>query len=108
MKRDSTIGRKEMRALVGVLVAACSLPSVAYCASPGQGPNTQSATGSSGSDSGPSLSSGTAVELEEIVVAAQRRTERLQDVPISVSTMNQASLEKMSVTAIEDVARLTP
>ena len=46
--------------------------------------------------------------LEEIIVTAQRRTERLQDVPISVSVMSQATMDAQGTRSIDDVARLTP
>ena len=46
--------------------------------------------------------------LDEIIVTAQRRTERLQDVPISVSVMSQAAMDAQGTRNIDDVARLTP
>ncbi len=46
--------------------------------------------------------------LEEIVVTAQRREERLQDVPISVSAYGQAALDSQSIRSIDDVSRLAP
>jgi iron complex outermembrane recepter protein len=46
--------------------------------------------------------------LEEIVVTAQKRTEKLQDVPISVSVYNQALMDAQGTHVIDDVARLTP
>lgn len=46
--------------------------------------------------------------LEEIVVTAQRRTERLQDVPISVLATNQATLDAQGTRSIDDLARLSP
>lgn len=46
--------------------------------------------------------------LEEVVVTAQRRTERLQDVPISVSVYSQAAMDSQGVRAVDDIARLTP
>jgi iron complex outermembrane recepter protein len=46
--------------------------------------------------------------LEEIVVTSQRRTERLQEVPISVSAYSQQALDNQGVRDIQDVARLTP
>ncbi len=46
--------------------------------------------------------------LEEITVTAQRRTERLQDVPISVSVYSQATMDVQGTRDIDDVARLTP
>jgi outer membrane receptor protein involved in Fe transport len=46
--------------------------------------------------------------LEEVVVTAQRRTERLQDVPISVSVFSQATMDAQGTRDIDDIARLTP
>ena len=47
-------------------------------------------------------------QLQEVVVTAQRRAERLQDVPISVSTIDQSEISKLAVSDIQDVSRLTP
>jgi iron complex outermembrane receptor protein len=64
--------------------------------------------------SGPALAQATAANagagtaLEEIVVTAQRREQRLQDVPISVTAMNQEQLDSQGVRDIDDVAKLTP
>jgi len=55
-----------------------------------------------------SSASDTGQALEEIVVTAQRRAERLQDVPISVSAYSQQSLDNQGVRDIEAIARLTP
>lgn len=44
----------------------------------------------------------------DIVVTAQRREQRLQDVPISISAFSQATMDKQGVRRIDDVARLTP
>lgn len=46
--------------------------------------------------------------LEEIVVSAQRRTERLQDVPIAVTAMTAEELEQRRVSTLFDVLRTTP
>src|SRR5450432_268440 len=46
--------------------------------------------------------------LEEIVVTATRRTERLQDVPISVSAFSQEKMDVQGLRNIDDVTRLTP
>ena len=48
------------------------------------------------------------MSLEEIVVTAQRREERLQNVPISVSVYNQATMDAQGTRTIDDIARLTP
>src|SRR3990172_818657 len=52
--------------------------------------------------------SGAAGLLEEIIVTAQRREERLADVPISVSVFNQDRLDAQQIRSIDDIARLTP
>jgi iron complex outermembrane receptor protein len=46
--------------------------------------------------------------LEEVVVTSQRREERLQDVPISVSVYNQTTMDAQGTRTIDDLARLTP
>jgi iron complex outermembrane recepter protein len=46
--------------------------------------------------------------LQEVTVTATRREERLQDVPISVSTFSQAKLDAEGLKDIDDLARLTP
>ncbi|MGH8260700.1 MAG: TonB-dependent receptor plug domain-containing protein, partial [Steroidobacteraceae bacterium] len=46
--------------------------------------------------------------LQEIVVTAQRRSQSIQDVPISVSAFGQAQMDAQGVRDIDNVARLTP
>src|ERR1043165_3009475 len=46
--------------------------------------------------------------LEEIVVTAQKRVEKLQDVPISVTVVDEKQLDNQSVYSIEDLARTSP
>jgi iron complex outermembrane receptor protein len=46
--------------------------------------------------------------LEEIVVTAQRREERLSDVPLSISAFSQERMDAQGVRNIDDIARLTP
>ena len=46
--------------------------------------------------------------LQEIVVTATRREERLQDVPISVSAFSQEKLDALGLRNIDDLTRLTP
>jgi iron complex outermembrane receptor protein len=46
--------------------------------------------------------------LEEIVVTAQKRTERLQDVPVSVSTVSGEALEAAHATSLADYAAYVP
>lgn len=44
----------------------------------------------------------------EIIVTAQRRAERLEDVPAAISVLNQELLEKAGVQSTTDIARVTP
>jgi iron complex outermembrane receptor protein len=46
--------------------------------------------------------------LEEIIVTAQRRAERLQDVPISVTALTAESLDAAAVTRTADLGMVTP
>ncbi|MDP9064753.1 MAG: TonB-dependent receptor plug domain-containing protein, partial [Pseudomonadota bacterium] len=46
--------------------------------------------------------------LEEIVVTATRRAERLEDVPISVTAFTQERLDQQGLRSIDDITRLTP
>jgi iron complex outermembrane recepter protein len=46
--------------------------------------------------------------LEEIVVTATRRSERLQDVPISVTAFSQEKLDAQGLRSIDDLSRLSP
>jgi len=46
--------------------------------------------------------------IEEIVVTAQKREEKLQDVPIAISVVNEAQLQTQHIYTIADLARTTP
>ena len=46
--------------------------------------------------------------LEEIVVTATRREERLQDVPVSVTAFTQEKLDAQGIRSIDDVTRTSP
>lgn len=46
--------------------------------------------------------------LEEIVVTAQKRTQKLEDVPISLSAINGQKLEEAGITSIAGIADYTP
>jgi iron complex outermembrane receptor protein len=46
--------------------------------------------------------------FEEIIVTAQRREERLQDVPISVAVQSADQLENAVITNLRDITLLTP
>jgi iron complex outermembrane receptor protein len=46
--------------------------------------------------------------LQEIVVTATRRSESIQDVPMSISAVSQADLEKAGATQLDDVVHMVP
>jgi iron complex outermembrane receptor protein len=46
--------------------------------------------------------------LEEVVVTATRREERLQDVPISVTAFSQEKMDAQGLKSIDDLSRLSP
>jgi outer membrane receptor protein involved in Fe transport len=46
--------------------------------------------------------------LEEIVVTAQKRTENLQEVPISITALGTEKLEELNVTKFEDYVQYLP
>jgi len=46
--------------------------------------------------------------LEEVVVTAQKRVQSLQDVPLSISAINEAALERIGAESFEDYARIVP
>ena len=73
---------------------------------------TTSATTAAGiAQDGPSASSqggaGTG-RLEEIVVTAQRRSERLQDVPVAVTSLSSLALARQGVTSTLDLSQAAP
>ncbi|MBP6514358.1 MAG: TonB-dependent receptor [Steroidobacteraceae bacterium] len=46
--------------------------------------------------------------LEEVVVTAQKRSENLQQVPLSIQALNTEKLEQLDIQNFEDFARLMP
>jgi len=46
--------------------------------------------------------------LEEVVVTAEKRSERLQDVPVAMTVVSAAQLDDQHVTSIADLAHTTP
>jgi iron complex outermembrane receptor protein len=49
-----------------------------------------------------------AADEDEIIVTAQRRDERLIDVPIAITALNADSLDKAGVNNLQDLERVTP
>ena len=56
----------------------------------------------------PADSSPTEASLQEIIVTATRRTERLQDVPEAISALDTKEIAVLGVKQMEDYARLIP
>ena len=47
-------------------------------------------------------------QVEEIVVTAQKRSEKLSKVPISITALGRVQLDKQGVRDVKDIARLVP
>jgi len=67
-------------------------------ASAAQGPD-------SGANAGPNSGADT---LQEVVVTAQRRTENIQDVPISIQAFTAQTLQQLNIATLEDYIRFLP
>ena len=81
--------------LSAFLVSPWVYPAISTAASTGTITAADSAAAASGA-------------LEEIVVTATRREERLQDVPISVTAFSQEKLDAEGLHSIDDLTRLSP
>ncbi|KAF1697254.1 hypothetical protein CSC62_08610 [Pseudoxanthomonas jiangsuensis] len=57
---------------------------------------------------GPEQKEVSATNLDQIVVTAQRREERIQDVPIAITAVSAETLAKMGVTSTNDLAMAVP
>jgi iron complex outermembrane recepter protein len=57
----------------------------------------------------PSVSSAqTAGGVEEVVVTARKRVERLQDVPISITVLSDQDVERVNATKLSDIRNIVP
>ena len=68
------------------------------------GATTASAQGNAQS----SEPAGDAAGAGDIVVTAQRRAERLEDVPMSISTVSAATVERAGLTNIDELGKVAP
>jgi outer membrane receptor protein involved in Fe transport len=57
---------------------------------------------------GEASSAGSSSELKEVVVTAERRTEKLMDVPMSVTALSQEAIEAKGLHNIDDLSRVAP
>jgi outer membrane receptor protein involved in Fe transport len=55
-----------------------------------------------------SASTSSSAELQEVVVTAERRTERLMDVPMSVQAFSPEALDQKGLHNIDDLSRVAP
>jgi iron complex outermembrane recepter protein len=94
MKQHSFSRRNELLVSAATLVGCVSIANFAHA---------QSAQPSSGSAAQPS--GGT---LEEIVVTAQKRPEKLQEVPISITVVTADDLDRAGATSNLDLTQMVP
>ena len=106
--------------LLGVSLSALAVPSGAYAQTATQAqashPQTQSQPASSNpaqadasqTQSAQGQPASDAAGVGEIIVTAQRRNERLQDVPIAVSAINSAALQTKGIQTTLDLAQVVP
>jgi iron complex outermembrane receptor protein len=87
--------RKDARRPVSSGMTVAGAVAVALLAAP------SSASAQEAREAGPRM-------LEEIVVTAQKREQRLQDVPVSISALTSELLQDSGVVGVQDLAQLAP
>jgi iron complex outermembrane receptor protein len=95
------------------LAYAISLISLGFSAAPAAAQTVPEQTGASNPSvaaqaKGAGKAADSAATVEEIVVTATRRSERLQDVPLSITAISQAELTQKGIVGFEGIARETP
>src|SRR5580704_10113783 len=86
-------GTQKISLAVAAALAAAALPQTAAFAA-----DAAADTSSTSSGSG----------LQEVVVTARKRTENLQDVPLSIDVFTKKDLQNLAITGFEDFAQKTP
>jgi outer membrane receptor protein involved in Fe transport len=66
------------------------------------------ATGAGAADSAAASAAAGSDAIEEIVVTAERRSERLIDVPMSVTAFGQEKLDQEGLRSVDDLTRVSP
>jgi outer membrane receptor protein involved in Fe transport len=89
MKMNSALLRSSVALLPATALLLSSFPALAATAAAADAPSE-------------------APVLDEIVVTAQKREQRIQDVPISLSVMGGAELDKSSIQSVSDALSLVP
>ena len=85
--------------LAGTMLSPAALAQTAPVGGSVPNPSSSTATGQAAAATG---------GLEEIVVTAQKRSENLQNVPISIQAFGTRKLEELNVNNFEDYAKLLP
>lgn len=49
-----------------------------------------------------------ATTIDDVIVTAQRRDQRIQDVPIAVSSFSRDDLQSRQITSLQDLQRISP
>ena len=94
-------------AMVGLVVATIGLSTVDPTAVSAQ-VSAATAQGSPAAQSAPAATTDDSASLLEIVVTAQRRSEKMVDVPISVTALGAEQMATANVQNLSDIAQLTP
>ena len=104
MGRNTTLSR----AVAAVLAASAAHAAYAVTAAgPSKAAATQSIAAASPSPSGPSITS-SASQLEEIIVTANRRTQNVQDVPITMQALTGKTLQQLHVETLSGYLKYVP
>jgi len=88
-------GRKMLAAALLGSAALCAAPAARADEAPAPVPATQAAAPAQ-------------VSTPEIIVTANRREERAQDVPVSLTAISAASIEERAITQLQDIAASVP
>lgn len=91
-----------------IALAAMAVPAAAQTDSTPAQASAAATQPAGASQTGASPSGGSSADPNEIVVTATRRSERLQDVPMSVTAFTQAELTRKGIVGYEGIARETP
>ena len=84
------------------VLAFASFNAIGPGAAPARGQDAASAT------AGPVAQVSSTASLQEVIVTAQRRSQSLQRVPIAISVIDQASLQRRDVQTLSDLQLLVP
>jgi len=84
-------------------------PAIRWAVAAILGTATLASTAAQAADNGQDPSaSGTGTTLGEVIVTAQRRSQNIQDVPITMQTLSGQTLEQLNVQTFDDYAKYLP